>query len=122
MLGWMKASSEYKFLHFIVGRHDLPFYYQHSAELQRSFFNAFLKDDDRDGWKTGGQPRVKLTVRKGDCGVDDPERELAFPTRGESDWPIPDTKYTKFFLTTKKTLDERADPEEAFYTYDALNG
>ena len=122
MLGWMKASSNHKFLHFIVGRHDLPFYYQHSAELQKSFFDAFLKNDDYGGWKSGKQPRVRLTLRKGDCGVDDPERELAFPLRGEVDWPIPDTKYTKFFLTAGGGLSEKADPESSSFTYDALNG
>ena len=55
----MKASNKYKFLHFSVERHDLPFYYQRSAELQRSFFNAFLKDDDYDGWESGKQLRFK---------------------------------------------------------------
>ncbi|EXK24493.1 hypothetical protein FOMG_18783 [Fusarium oxysporum f. sp. melonis 26406] len=69
VLGWIRASSKYKFLHFIVGRHDLPFYYPESAELQLSFFNSFLKDDDTDGWKSGKQPRVRLTLRKGEAGT-----------------------------------------------------
>ncbi|KAL1611046.1 hypothetical protein SLS59_000683 [Nothophoma quercina] len=58
----------------------------------------------------------------GDCGVDDPEHELAFPLRGEVDWPIPDTEYTKFFLTAGGGLSEKADPELSSFTYDALNG
>lgn len=118
----MKAASEHKFLHFIVGRHDLPFYYEHSAKLQKSFFDAFLKGDDYDGWKSGKQPKVKLTLRKGDCGVDDPERELAFPSRGEADWPIPDTKYTKFFLTAGGALAAKAESKQSSFTYDALKG
>ncbi|EXA29098.1 hypothetical protein FOVG_19358 [Fusarium oxysporum f. sp. pisi HDV247] len=122
VLGWMRASSKYKFLHFIVGRHDLPFYYQNSAELQQSFFDTFLKDNDYDGWKAGKQPRVNLCLRKGDGGVDDPERELAFPTRGEVDWPIPDTKYNKFYLTGDKKLGEAPSTEKTSFTYDALNG
>ncbi|KAJ4351114.1 uncharacterized protein N0V89_006453 [Didymosphaeria variabile] len=122
VLGWMRASSQYKFLHFIVGRHDLPFYYDHSAKLQQSFFDAFLKDNDYDGWKSGEQPRVKLCLRKGDCGVDDPERELAFPTRGEADWPIPDTKYTKFFLNGSNELSESPKGEKKTFSYDALAG
>ncbi|KAH7134858.1 Alpha/Beta hydrolase protein [Dendryphion nanum] len=122
VLGWMRASSPYKFLHFIVGRHDLPFYYDQSAKLQQSFFDAFLKDDDYDGWKNGSQPRVKLCLRKGDCGVDDPERELTFPTRGEVDWPIPDTRYTKFFLTRERKLETNPRKEKETLTYDALNG
>jgi predicted acyl esterase len=122
VLGWMRASSPYKYLHFIVGRHDLPFYYDHSAELQRSFFDAFLKDNDYDRWKTGKQPRVKLCLRKGDCGVDDPERELAFPTRAEADWPIPDTKYIKFFLGASSALLEAPIDDRTLVSYDALNG
>ncbi|KAH7072034.1 Alpha/Beta hydrolase protein [Paraphoma chrysanthemicola] len=121
VLGWMRASSPHKYLHFIVGRHDLPFYYDHFAELQRSFFDAFLKDNDYDGWKAGKQPRVKLCLRKGDCGVDNPERELAFPTRAEADWPIPDTKYTKYFLSAEKTLSEFPSDKKATISYDALN-
>lgn len=118
----MRASSSYKFLRFIVGRHDLPFYYPHSAQLQLSFLDAFLKDNDYDGWKSGQQPRVHLCLRKGDCGVDDPERELKFPSRAEVDWPIPDTQYTKFFLTTKQTLFREPDPSINTCTYEALTG
>ncbi|KAB8246776.1 Alpha/Beta hydrolase protein [Aspergillus flavus] len=122
VIGWMRASSSYKFLRFIVGRHDLPFYYPHSAQLQLSFLDAFLKDNDYDGWKSGQQPRVHLCLRKGDCGVDDPERELKFPSRAEVDWPIPDTQYTKFFLTTKQTLFREPDPSINTCTYEALTG
>ncbi|KZM28346.1 uncharacterized protein EKO05_0010458 [Ascochyta rabiei] len=122
VLGWMRASSPYKFLHFVVGRHDLPFYYEHSAKLQLSFFDAFLKDNDYGGWKSGEQPRVQLCLRKGDCGVDDPERELAFPTRGEADWPIPDTAYTKFYLTADQKLSEDAKGKSHAFSYDALAG
>ncbi|KAB8231102.1 Alpha/Beta hydrolase protein [Aspergillus alliaceus] len=122
VIGWMRASSPYKFLRFIVGRHDLPFYYPHSARLQLSFLDAFLKDNDYDGWKAGQQPRVHICLRKGDCGVDDLERELKFPSRAEVDWPIPDTQYTKFFLTSKQTLSHTPDMSVGTCTYDALNG
>ncbi|KAJ5190117.1 uncharacterized protein N7498_009102 [Penicillium cinerascens] len=84
--------------------------------------DAFLKDNDYDGWKSGQQPRVNVCLRKGDCGVDDPERELNFPSRAESDWPIPDTQSTPdapspteidLFVTLRK-LD--AEGKEVFYT------
>ncbi|KAH7357511.1 X-Pro dipeptidyl-peptidase protein [Pyrenochaeta sp. MPI-SDFR-AT-0127] len=122
VLGWMRASSNYKFLHFIVGRHDLPFYYDHSAKLQQSFFDSFLKENDYDGWKTGVQPRVKLCLRKGDCGVDDPLRELAFPTRGEIDWPIPGTSYTRLYLTEERKMSETPLDLKKIFSYDALGG
>lgn len=118
----MRASSQYKFLHFIVGRHDLPFYYSHSAALQLSFFNTFLKENDVDGWKTGKQPRVKLCLREGDAGVDDPQRELNFPTREEPDWPIPNTQYTKLFLTSDGKLSTTYGTVQKLFSYDALHG
>ncbi|RGP72658.1 putative acyl esterase [Fusarium longipes] len=95
-LGWIRASSKYKFLHFIVGRHDLPFYYPESAELQLSFFNSFLKDDDAGGWKSGNQPRT--------------------------DWPLPGTEYTKFFLTPENTLSTTSTSSTKMVEYDALHG
>lgn len=118
----MRTSSPYKFLRFVVGHHDLPFYYPHSARLQLSFLDAFLKDNDYDGWKVGQQPRVQLCMRKGDCGVDDQERELNFPSRAEADWPIPDTQYTKFFLMANQTLSQTPAPTTGTCTYDPLNG
>lgn len=118
----MRASSQYKFLRFIVGRHDLPFYYPHSAKLQLSFLDCFLKDNDYDGWKSGQQPRVHMCLRRGDCGVDDPERELAFPSRTERDWPIPDTQYTKYFLTADQTLSMTPGTERKTCSYDAMDG
>jgi predicted acyl esterase len=122
VLGWTRASSKYKFLHFIVGRHDLPFYYPESAELQLSFFNSFLKDDDVDGWKSGKMPRVRLTLRKGEAGVDDPERERGFPSRDEADWPLPGTECRKFYLTPENTLSETSTPSTKNVEYDALEG
>ncbi|CAJ0547390.1 Ff.00g041440.m01.CDS01 [Fusarium sp. VM40] len=122
VLGWTRASSKYKFLHFIVGRHDLPFYYPESAELQLSFFNSFLKDDDVDGWKSGKMPRVRLTLRKGEAGVDDPDRERGFPSRDEADWPLPGTEYRKFYLTPENTLSEISTPSINNVEYDALEG
>ncbi|KAK7222952.1 hypothetical protein V2G26_010955 [Clonostachys chloroleuca] len=122
VLGWTRASSKYKFLHFIVGRHDLPFYYPESSELQLSFFNCFLKGNDIDGWKSGNQPRVRLTLRKGEAGVDDPERERKFPKRDEADWPLPGTKYTKFYLTPENTLSKTPSSSTRTIEYEALTG
>lgn len=97
--GFALASSEFKYLRFIVGRHDLPFYEDEEVEIQRSFLDAFLKDDDRDGWsKKGAIPPVNLILRKGDVGHNDPIAEKAFPRRLEMEWPLARTEYTKLFL------------------------
>lgn len=118
----MHASSKYKFLHFIVGRHDLPFYYPESAAIQLSFFNAFLKDNDADGWKTGGQPRVHICLRQGEAGVDDPERERKFPKRHENDWPLPGTLYQRFFLAADEKLAIHPSDTTTSVSYDVMDG
>lgn len=106
--GWTWAGSERKFLRFITGRHDLPFYYHEEVEVQRSFLDAFLKGEDRDGWPTGQQPRVSLVLRKGDVGFNDAIAEKAYARRSEDEWPIARTQYTDFFLTPQGLLDVSA--------------
>ncbi|KAJ5901830.1 hypothetical protein N7495_002358 [Penicillium taxi] len=97
--GFTRAGSDLKYLRFIVGRHDLPFYYEEEVELQRSFLDAFLLGDDRRGWsKKGTIPPVDLILRKGDVGFNDPAAEKHFPRRFEKEWPIARTEYTQLFL------------------------
>ncbi|KAE9577533.1 hypothetical protein CGMCC3_g6431 [Colletotrichum fructicola] len=99
--GYLGAGSKLKYLRFITGRHDLPFYYPEEVELQKSFLDAFLKGDDRVGWSVPGKVSpVTLTLRKGNVGFNDAQREKAYEKREESAWPIPRTEYTKFFLTS----------------------
>ncbi|CAH0054434.1 unnamed protein product [Clonostachys solani] len=102
--GYLWSGSKYKFLRFIAGRHDLPFYYPEEVEVQKSFLNAFLKDQDEDGWKTGKVPAVSLRVRKGDVGFNNPTGEKQFPIRTESAWPIERTEYTKYYLDSDNSL------------------
>ncbi|KAK1503947.1 X-Pro dipeptidyl-peptidase C-terminal non-catalytic domain-containing protein [Colletotrichum tamarilloi] len=98
--GYLGAGSQLKYLRFITGRHDLPFYYPEEVELQKSFLDAFLKGEDRVGWSTPGKvPPVTLTLRKGNVGFNDAEKEKAYPKREEAAWPIPRTDYTNFYLT-----------------------
>ncbi|KAI1174502.1 acyl esterase [Nemania sp. FL0916] len=102
--GFVHAGSEHKWLRTITGRHDLPFYYKEEVEIQHSFLDAFLKDDDRAGWKSGKVPRVNLVLRKGDVGVNDAAAERQYPRRTETKWPIPRTEWTKWYLTPQKAL------------------
>ena len=103
--GYNHAGSKFKYLRFITGRHDLPFYYKEEVEIQRSFLDAFLKGDDRVGWSEPGKVApVTVTLRKGNVGFNDAEKEKAYPKREEEAWPIPRTQYTKFFLTPDQGL------------------
>jgi predicted acyl esterase len=110
--GWTQAGSELKYLRFIAGRHDLPFYYSEEVEIQRSFLDAFLKNDDRAGWSTGKAPKVDILLRKGDVGFNNAVAEKTFPRRIEHEWPIARTQYTKFHLTSSRELSTHAPAEK----------
>ncbi|KAE8422620.1 Alpha/Beta hydrolase protein [Aspergillus pseudocaelatus] len=100
VLGYYRAASELKYLRFISGRHNFPFYYPEEVEVQRSFLDAFLKGQDRKGWSTKGTvPPVSLLLRKGNKGVNNSETETTFKHREENKWPLARTQYTKSFLT-----------------------
>jgi predicted acyl esterase len=99
------AGSKLKYLRLITGRHDLPFYEHDSVEIQRSFLDAFLKGDDREGWMNPGEaPPVTLAIRKGDVGFNNPEGDAKFEYRAEPLWPIERTQYAKYYLCPDGTL------------------
>lgn len=122
--GYMNAGSDLKYLRFITGRHDLPFYYEEEVELQRSFLDAFLKGDDRVGWSEKGKPPpVDMVLRKGDVGFNNAEAEKAYKRRSESEWPIARTEYTPFFLTPDMSLsptEPATQEQEKTVSYEAL--
>ncbi|KAK6080152.1 X-Pro dipeptidyl-peptidase C-terminal non-catalytic domain-containing protein [Seiridium cupressi] len=121
--GYTHAGSKFKYLRFITGRHDLPFYYKEEVELQKSFLDAFLKGEDRVGWSEPGKVApVTVTLRKGDVGFNDAEKEKAYPRREEEAWPIPRTQYTKFYLSPDQSLskDKPSTKESKKVSYKAL--
>ncbi|KAF4414649.1 X-Pro dipeptidyl-peptidase [Fusarium acutatum] len=120
--GYLHASSEFKYIRFITGRHDLPFY-DEEVEVQLSFLDAFLKGEDRVGWSVKGKiPPVNLCIRKGDPGFNDAPAELAaFPRCTEAAWPLPGTQYTKFYLKKDRALSEdyHSETSAAKVSYEA---
>ncbi|KAL8276718.1 hypothetical protein RQP46_010897 [Phenoliferia psychrophenolica] len=115
VVGYEEAGTKNKWLYFISGRHDLPFYLPQFVKVQKSFLDAWLKDDDPEGWKLGPNvkvPAVSLLLRKGNPGFNSNEAEATFKSRPETSWPIERTKYTKFFLhpstSTMSTTREEA--------------
>ena len=102
--GFMNARSKHKYLRFVTGRHDLPFYTKECVDLQRSFLDAFLKGNDPQGWSREEPPRVGYKVRIGDVGFNNAAAEAAYPTRYDQQWPIPGTKYTRYYLTSDQSL------------------
>jgi len=111
--GYAHAGSKFKYLRFITGRHDLPFYYKEEVEIQKSFMDAFLKGRDTVGWSEPGKVApVTVTLRKGNVGFNDAEAEKAYEKREEAAWPIPRTRYTNFYLHPDNSLSE-SKPSQA---------
>ncbi|KAM0793769.1 hypothetical protein ACM66B_001187 [Microbotryomycetes sp. NB124-2] len=109
VVGYLEAGTKNKWLWLISGRHDLPFYLPHFVELQKSFLDCWLKDEDSRGWKKGPNvdvPAINMLVRKGNPGINSNEAEATFPFREEREWPLARTEYRKFYLNPDLSLSE----------------
>jgi predicted acyl esterase len=107
--GFMRAASKEKWLEAHGIEHWTHFYTDYGRKLQRKFFDYFLKGEDT-GW--GKQPRVLLQVRH-------PGEK--FVERGENEWPIARTKWTKLYLSSADfSLGETSLTGEAKATFNAL--
>jgi len=107
--GYVRAASKEKWLEAHGIEHWTHFYTDYGRELQRKFFDWFLKGEDT-GW--GKQPRVLLQVRH-------PGEK--FVERHENEWPIARTQWTKLYLNSADfSLTETSLTGEAKVTFDAL--
>jgi predicted acyl esterase len=84
--GYLRAGSKQKWLEVHGDTHFTHFYSRYGEALQKRFFGHFLKGEDT-GWSK--QPRVSLNVRH--------PRET-FVLRGESEWPLGRTQWSKYYL------------------------
>lgn len=85
--GFTQAASEQKWLEMHGGEHWTWFYTDYGVELQRRFFDHFLKGAD-NGWDR--EPPVRLHVRT----VIDGE----YVERHEHEWPLARTAWTPVYL------------------------
>jgi len=84
--GFVRAGSKDKWLEVHGDTHFSHFYSNYGVALQKRFFGHFLQGQD-NGWDR--EPRVQLNVRH-------PGEK--FVLRGESEWPLARTQWTKFYL------------------------
>ncbi|MBF0278882.1 MAG: CocE/NonD family hydrolase [SAR324 cluster bacterium] len=106
--GFVRAASEEKWLEMHGIEHWTEFYTDYGVELQKRFFNYFLKGEDT-GWQN--QPKVQLLVRHPD----------KFVKRMENEWPLSNTQWTKFYLNpTDFSLSSDPATTESQITYDGL--
>ncbi|HEV7844953.1 MAG TPA: CocE/NonD family hydrolase [Thermoleophilaceae bacterium] len=106
--GFLRAASEQKWLEVHGIWHWTHFYTDYGRELQRRFFDFFLKDEDTS-WSS--QPKVLLNVRRPG------ER---FELREEEDWPIPRTRWTNMYLEPDGERLTPDAPEAGTVEYDAM--
>lgn len=108
---YTQAASEEKWLEGHPGRHEEWFYLEYGMELQKRFFDYYLKGE-QNGWEK--EPRVWLNIRRPFTD----EVEL----RKEHEWPLKGTKWTKLYLHAggKGKLDFKPPKAKRSKTFRAL--
>lgn len=106
-----QAASQEKWLEAHPGRHEEWFYLEYGMQLQKYFFDYYLKGE-RNGWEK--EPRVWLNIRRPFTD----EVEL----RKEGEWPLKGTRWTKLYLHAggKGRLDWQAPKANRSKTFEAL--
>jgi predicted acyl esterase len=84
--GFIQAASAHKWLEVHGLEHWTHFYSPYGLDLQKRFFDFFLKGDD-NGWDR--EPKVRLQIR---------HIGNKFVERTEDAWPIPRTEWTRYYL------------------------
>jgi len=105
---FQKARSENKWVYTHRSLKWDAYYSREVQELTKSFFDCFLKDSSDNGFLEN-EP-VRLEVRS--------SRDVIHEVRGESEWPLARTQYTKLFL--RENLQLSTEPGSKYeFQYDA---
>ncbi len=106
--GFTEAASEQKWLEVHGDTHWTHFYSAYGRDLQKRFFDHFLKDEDNGFDRT---PRVQLNIRRPG------ER---FEWRGEDEWPLARTRWTDYNLQPDRSLGLHPATESTALDYEAM--
>lgn len=88
--GFTRSASAHKYLEVHGLEHWTHFYTRYGMDLQKRFFDCYLKGDP-SGWER--QPRVQLQVRHVD----------RFELRAENEWPLARTQWMRWYLDASDT-------------------
>jgi uncharacterized protein len=99
-VGYQGVSSKQKWLEVHGLEHWTEFYTEYGLDVQRRFFDHFLKDID-NGWDT--TPPVQLKVRTLD----------GFIRRDEQEWPLARTQWTRLYLDLEGGTLSRDEPSSS---------
>lgn len=107
---FVRAASTQKWLEIHGLEHWTHFYTDYGLDLQKRFFDRFLKGID-NGWDR--EPPILLNVRHVD----------RFVPRKEREWPLARTRWTKLYLDPAGgTLNPEPVAGESRVDYEALRG
>ena len=106
--GFVNARSDQKWLEAHGDTHWTHFYSSYGRDLQKRFFDHFLKGIDNGFDRT---PRVQLNIRRPG------ER---FEWRGEDEWPLARTIWTEWHLHPDGSLSDHEAGEAGALEYEAL--
>ena len=109
-VGFLKAGSKQKWLECHNLEHWTHFYTRYGRDLQKQFFGYFLKGK-KNGWDK--KPKVMLNVRR-------PGEQVT--PRGEKEWPLNRTKWTKFYLDpAHMTLERKKSLKNTSISYRGMS-
>jgi predicted acyl esterase len=104
--GFLGAASEQKWLEFHGLEHWTEYYTDYGVALQKRFLAHFLKGED-NGWDR--EPRIQMVVR---------QPNKPFIRRGEDEWPLARTTWTKLYLSPSDySLRSEPPSQDAKITY-----
>jgi predicted acyl esterase len=83
--GFVRSASKHKWLEMHGLEHWTEFYTDYGLDLQKRFFDHFLKGAD-NGWDQ--EPPLLLQIRHVD----------GFKQRKEAEWPLARTQWTRYYL------------------------
>ncbi|HEX5723049.1 MAG TPA: CocE/NonD family hydrolase [Acidimicrobiia bacterium] len=106
--GFVEAVSDQKWLEAHGDTHWTHFYSAYGRDLQKRFFDHFLKGDDNGFDRT---PRVQLNIRY-------PGEK--FEWRGEDEWPLARTVWTTLHLHGNQSLSTEPVETGATLRYEAM--
>lgn len=105
-----QSSSKEKYLEMHGGAHWALFYTKYGTDLQKRFFNYYLKGE-KGQWES--QARIQLQIRHADG---------SFTQRNESEWPIARTQWTKYYLdAVGNKLTKQPPKEKNIVEYDPFS-
>jgi predicted acyl esterase len=108
--GFTEVASREKWLKIQAGSYFITFLQQRNVDLQRKFFDHYLKNID-NGWES--EPKISVELRAPGEKV---KRVII-----DGQWPLSETKWTRLYLNSvSNSLDSKAPPKSST-SYPALS-